>query len=207
MNSFGYGGTNAHVILEAAEDYPNDTKHICSLNVQACNGEVIGELPHEVAEGSIETCYHATTRTTIAPGRTEAELTTHVNGHWNQQHRSLKPSTSITMTKPRLFPFSHNHEGGIAKLAANFKRFIADNLHNTDESLDSLAFTLSDRRSFLKSRSCVAASTCDELVDRLESIATGSDRAQEYTEQPKLCFVFTGMAVTTMFASFTRMIV
>ncbi|KFY43786.1 hypothetical protein V495_03781 [Pseudogymnoascus sp. VKM F-4514 (FW-929)] len=176
VNSFGYGGTNAHVILEAAEEYLNSTEHICSL---ACKGEV---------------CSQATTQTIIAPEpSSEAELTTNTDDLSILQQRRLKPSSTINITKPRLFPFSHDHEGGIAKLAANFKRFVSDNLHsNTDEFLDSLAFTLSDRRSFLGFRSSVAASTCDELVDRLEEIATGSDRAQKYAEQPKICLVFTG---------------
>ncbi|KAK2761661.1 Type I Iterative PKS [Arachnomyces sp. PD_36] len=196
VNSFGYGGTNAHVILEAAEDYLDGRGHIRSLDIGACKGEVIGRLPDEVAEGTTEPSSHAAARATIAPDRSGGELATHVNDHPIQQHsqqpRSLKPSSTINITKSRLFPFSHNHEGEIAKLAANLKRFISDNLHNTDESLDSLAFTLSDRRSFLDFRSCVAASTLDELVDRLENIATGSERAQKYAGQPKLCFVFTG---------------
>lgn len=194
VNSFGYGGTNAHVILEAAEDYLDSTKHICSPDIRACKGEV---------------CSHAATRTMIAPDRSsEAEVTTPVNDHSIIQHGSPKPASTINITKPRLFPFSHNHEGGIAKLAANFKRFISDNLHNdADESLDSLAFTLSDRRSFLEFRSSVAASTRDELVDKLENIAMGSDRAQKHDEQLKICFVFTGMTMTMMCANFTRMIV
>jgi emericellamide synthase (highly reducing iterative type I polyketide synthase) len=185
VNSFGYGGTNAHVILESAEDYLNSMKNICSL---ACKGGV---------------CSHATTQTIIAPDLPpEAEPTTHTNDFSTLQHRRLKTSSTINITKPRLFPFSHNHEGGIAKLAASFKRFVSDNLHsNTDEFLDSLAFTLSDRRSFLGFRSSVAASTCDELVDRLEEIATGSDRAQKYAEQPKICFVFTGMTIRMMYAN------
>lgn len=165
VNSFGYGGTNAHVIVEAVGDYLDNIKHISSLNIRTCEGEVNGKLPHEVAE---------------------------VTGTRSESTRNI--------TKSRLFPLSHNQEGGIAKLAANFKRFISDNLDNTDESLDSFALTLSDRRSFLTFRSCVAASTRDELLDRLENIATGSDRAQKYNEQPKLCFAFTGMALTTRYA-------
>lgn len=193
VNSFGYGGTNAHVILESAEDYLNSTKNIFSQDSQACKGEE---------------CHHATTQAKIAPDLSpEAELT-HTNDLSTLQHKSLKTSSTRNTAKPRLFPFSHDHEGGIAKLAANFKRFVSDNLHsNTDEFLDSLAFTLSDRRSFLGFRSSVAASTRDELVDRLEKIATGSDRAQKFAEQPKICFVFTGMTMSMMNANFSYIII
>ncbi|KAL4893541.1 hypothetical protein BDV59DRAFT_207648 [Aspergillus ambiguus] len=151
VNSFGYGGTNAHVILEATDEYLDDTIHERSL----------------------------------MEGRTQ------VNGHSLHQ-TSLSHSTAINSSKARLFPFSHSHEGGVAKLAANFKRFISDNLLDTDESMDSLAFTLSHRRSFLEFRFCVTACSRDELVEELEKIAMGSDRLQRYDRELKLCFAFTG---------------
>lgn len=174
VNSFGYGGTNAHVILEAADDYLDNTmliRHLC---------EDIGDSPHIVPPVA-ETCGYMTTP--------------HINGHSVQQ-TSLEPSSTINISKPRLFPFSHNHKGGIAALAANFKRHISNSLLDTDESMDSLAFTLSDRRSSLDFRFCVTACSREELLESLEKIATGSDQAQKYDELLELCFVFTGMTTT-----------
>ncbi|KAJ5537068.1 KR domain-containing protein [Penicillium frequentans] len=146
VNSFGYGGTNAHVILEAADEYLDNVKHTRSLDLRA------------------QTCKTLT----------------------------LGPSSTANVAKPRLFPFSHHHDAGVAARAANIKRFILDTLDNTNEALDSLAYTLSERRSSLKVRFCVAASTRDELVDGLTNVATGSDRATKHAEDLKLCFVFTG---------------
>lgn len=154
VNSFGYGGTNAHVILDAADDYLNDTKHMCPpVDIRAFGGKVNGDLAHEVAEVT-ETSSLA--MTIIVSDPTEAEpTTTHIHGHSTLQHRrSLKASPTKAMTRPRLFPLSHDQEGGVAKLAANFKRFILDKLPDTNESLDSLAFTLSDRRSVHRFRWC-----------------------------------------------------
>jgi acyl transferase domain-containing protein len=110
-----------------------------------------------------------------------------------QKHGAMNDSSATSAQNPRLFPFSHNHQGGIAKLAVNLKRFISDNLHDTDELLDSLAFTLSDRRSLLDFRSCVTAVTREELTIKLEDIATGSVSAHKPSQNSKLCFAFTGM--------------
>ncbi|KAM4060705.1 KR domain-containing protein [Hirsutella rhossiliensis] len=146
VNSFGYGGTNAHVILEAADDYLDIAKPAHPPDPRASMGE----------------------------------------------HLTLGPSSTANVAKQRLFPFSHHHDGGVGALAANIKRFIADTLDDTNDALDSLAYTLSTRRSSLKVRFCVAASTCDELVDGLTNITTGSERATNHAEDLKLCFIFTG---------------
>ncbi|KAJ6443698.1 efflux pump antibiotic resistance protein [Purpureocillium lavendulum] len=146
VNSFGYGGTNAHVILEAADDYLQDLTQTLALHYRDHVTELL----------------------------------------------AFEDSPGTNVARPRLFAFSHHYEGGVATLAANTKRFILDTLDDTNDALDSLAYTLSDKRSFLKFRFCVAASTRDELVDNLTQIATGSDRATKCTDGLKLCFVFTG---------------
>ncbi|KAJ5771719.1 hypothetical protein N7520_002248 [Penicillium odoratum] len=177
VNSFGYGGTNAHVILEAADDYLENLDNTMRRR-PLC--EDIGGSPVIVPQV-----------TETSPDRTEAERTTQINGHLVQQ-TSLKLSSTTSISKPRLFPFSHNNKGGVAALAADFKRHISNSLLDTDESMDSLAFTLSDRRSSLDFRFCVTACSRDELLESLEKIATGSDQAQKYDELLELCFVFTG---------------
>ncbi|UNI18759.1 putative PKS/NRPS-like protein biosynthetic cluster [Purpureocillium takamizusanense] len=146
VNSFGYGGTNAHVILEATDGYLDDKKQILALKSRANTGEPM----------------------------------------------TFGSSSTTNARRARLFAFSHHHEGGVATLAANTKRFILDTLDDTNRALDSLAHTLSDRRSSLKFRFCVAASTRDELVDSLAQVATGSDRAMKSAGDLRICFVFTG---------------
>jgi acyl transferase domain-containing protein len=149
VNSFGYGGTNAHTILDAAEEYFNNARQVVALH------------PRTKAE----------------------ELPT----FWS--------SSKTDAARLRLFSFSHHHESSIAILAANTKRFIVDTLDDNNEALDRMAYTLSDRRSSLRFRFCIAASTRDELVDSLTQIATGSDRATKRVDDLKLCFVFTGMSI------------
>lgn len=175
VNSFGYGGTNAHVILEAASDYLGNTTLERSLNGKVRNDQVNGDS------------------NTAAVSQTNAEHTPCPDGQSMQKHGAMNGSSATSAQNPRLFPFSHNHQGGIAKLAVNLKRFISDNLHDTDELLDSLAFTLSDRRSLLDFRSCVTAVTREELTIKLEDIATGSVSAHKPSQNSKLCFAFTGM--------------
>jgi acyl transferase domain-containing protein len=173
VNSFGYGGTNAHVILEAASDYLGNTSTLeRSLNGKVCNDQVNGG------------------NNTAAVSQINAEQTPFPDSPSTQKHGAMNGSSA---TSPRLFPFSHNHQGGIAKLAVNLKRFISDDLYETEELLDRLAFTLSDRRSLLDFRSCVSAVTRDELTIKLEDIATGSVSAHKPSQNSKLCFAFTGM--------------
>jgi acyl transferase domain-containing protein len=134
VNSFGYGGTNAHLIVEAVDKSSN---------------------------------------------------------HDSKGRNKAIPGPATKTGTPRLFVLSHDHEGEIGKLAANLKQFVSDN-DSTDQFLDGLAYTLSERRSFLDYRSFIYSSTGEELIDGLEDLANGSTREQRSSEAPALCLAFTG---------------
>ncbi|KAH9204906.1 polyketide synthase, partial [Leptodontidium sp. 2 PMI_412] len=137
VNSFGYGGTNAHVILEAPEDY-------------------LASVP----DASIHQAH---------PLRAETKL-----------------------GKRRLFIFTHGDERGMSRMATDLKRYLSQvNLHEI-QLMDSLAYTLSTRRSRLAFRLAVGATNSAGLIDALDSIAKGSLRPTRALEDPKICFAFTG---------------
>jgi acyl transferase domain-containing protein len=165
VNSFGYGGTNAHVVLEGVEDYLKSIGNLPSLN----------SIPFGALGGS-------------------GKL---IDNSLVGKHGIVEPWSLTDSARPSLFVLSHDHDGEIEKLAANIKRFVSDHESSeVDELLDSLAFTLSDRRTFLEFRSSITASTRDELVDGLEKLANGYKRLQRYNEPSRLCFAFTGMQAT-----------
>ncbi|PVI01286.1 polyketide synthase [Periconia macrospinosa] len=123
INSFGYGGTNGHAIIEAANQYSG--------------------------------------------------------------YSSRQPASHL-----QLFVFSHASGSGIGETASNLARFIK-NQNKSHSALSSLAFTLS-RRSMLKYRSFVTASTEEELLDGLQKQIVGDKRALTHVATLRVCFVFTG---------------
>src|ERR1700760_2421714 len=171
VNSFGVGGTIAHVIVEAADDYFKSIKHTRSQGRKNSYHESKKNTLSKSHKGTPTTInFHGVTSgPKNVPNGTKDERTPQIEDHSGQQYKSSESSPSADISKPRLFGLSHDDEGELSRLAANLRQFIYEkNLDESDTFLDSLAFTLSERRSFLEFRSFVTASTIDELVDGLE---------------------------------------
>lgn len=148
INGFGYGGTNAHVIIDDAYHY---------LLARGLRGNHKTRIPSSAI----------------------------TNGHTTQE----------PLSQLRLFPLSASDTTALTNGAKALARYVESfsKETNADDFLESLSYTLSNRRSKLEFRHCIVAATEKELVDKLNTpISQPSRFTKGVDSAPQLAFIFTG---------------
>lgn len=165
LNSFGYGGTNAHVILEPAP--------AVDLNGSAADGDSTSAVKTNGIHDDLES--KAVNYTADGAQQTNGDGT----------HASLE---KVAQANPQLFVLSATSEKSLLEAAKNVQSWIS-NKASGEDYLSDLAYTLNVRRSLLPLRLSVVASTPDELVSALEP---KSLRISKLPHSVSVAFVFTG---------------
>lgn len=195
INSFGYGGSNAHVILDDTQSYLTERgldgthytqRYAASRKANGTRGGVDGVNGINGVK-DVDGVHGANG----------------VNGHSALQ-------TTITTLSPLLFTISAQDKGGIARVANALKTYLVDKKKSLGPSqqpfLRDLAFTLNTRRSHLQWKTFCVASSLDELISALEysSSSSPSPAAPEKdpspppppprlsSRPPRIAFIFTG---------------
>ena len=167
INSFGYGGSNAHCIIDDAYNY---------LKLRGLHGKT-----NSVSESTL-----------AYPDSNEDTDSGHGTMSASPASESSDFFPSSTSRRPRLFVFSSHEQGtlqGLVKIYADYlgDKSVKDSIA-ANEFMANLAFTLGNRRTSFAWRISVAASTIPELT------ATLSERvkANRAGKAPKTVFIFTG---------------
>lgn len=170
MNSLGYGGTNAHIILESANTLINRPNGFTNETVRGrANGSV-----HGFADGSARGLANGSVH-----GLANGSVCEYANGQNGRRS-----------DKWRVFTFSAKDEEAVHDTIANTSSYLESRKDIVDEAfLDNLAYTLGQRRSAFRWVQAFPASSVDDLMNALRG---GKRVSTRRAEAPRIGFVFTG---------------
>ena len=178
INSFGYGGTNAHAILEDARGYLRS--HGVLGNTMATFSNT-AEAESIYRHGSVNGYPNGYTN-----GYAEHSTQDVSNGHAN----NLSLNSAANTPRAQVFLLSAFEESTGKQQTTSLLQYLRKRLDRADQQfLADLAFTLGERRSRLPWKSAVTASTIEQLIDELENPALKFSRS---SIEPALAYVFTG---------------
>jgi len=206
VNSFGFGGSNAHAIVDSVESFRHNTGSYVHANAQADghpNGATNGlstELSSTLANGHAHTNGVTNGHTN---GHTNAVTNGHSNGHPNghvnrDTNGLINGSESVSSrdswepvdppiipsTSPQLLVFSASHEASLDRSVAQYEDYLAHNA--SPANIANLAYTLGARREHMAHRAYyVTGHDGKPVLPVSRPVKVGKT-------VPELSFVFTG---------------
>lgn len=177
INSFGYGGTNAHCILDDAHNYLTSRGLIGRHNT-ALSPPTISESSGSDTNSVLDTPSSVSTPTSDEGTKLS--------------HSSVSSALSdvIRQDTPRLFVWSSHEQNGINRMATSLASYLSEQGSKKDPILlKRLAYTLSNRRSRLSWTSFVVANSINTAIGALSSPARPLRPA---SKAPSALFIFTG---------------
>uniref|UniRef100_A0A8H7KF45 Carrier domain-containing protein n=1 Tax=Bionectria ochroleuca TaxID=29856 RepID=A0A8H7KF45_BIOOC len=169
INNFGYGGTNAHIILEDAASW------ISRIPDKSChtNGSSNGHLNGHLNEHSNFNNHSAS----------------HSNGVWETDGQNNPNGPS------KILLLSGKDEQACQKMVSNLTEFLSDNklsTSQTEEFLESLAYTLGQRRTRFPWTAAHPIPITDGIDEVIQILQSPKFKPTRSSGRPRIGMVFTG---------------
>ncbi|OBR04783.1 Beta-ketoacyl synthase domain-containing protein [Colletotrichum higginsianum IMI 349063] len=180
INSFGYGGTNAHCILDDAYHYLKANGLTGNHNVQVADG-----ASPTLSDDSGVSLVEGVDRLTMLEGGGGDLSDYRLDAH------------AFSSPKPQLLTWSSHDQAGIGRTSTAYASYLASKLGSDEkerqapEVFERLVNTLTTRRSRLPWKSFAIASSCKQAVSALEEPVAEPVRSAN-GKKVRLAFVFTG---------------
>ncbi|KAI1100340.1 putative polyketide synthase [Jackrogersella minutella] len=188
INSFGYGGTNGHCVLDDAYHYLKARGLSGNHNVQVFNGS----SPASRADSGVDTATGSDIMSQLSDGTKQWKSLQDFLG--GRLESSLPPA-------PKLLVWSSHDQAGVSRTTSDYSAYLNTKLKESSTEvlqedfdrklLHKLAHTLAGRRSVLPWKSFTIAASCKEVCAELET-PVKPVRSNNSKTVPTLAFVFTG---------------
>lgn len=176
INSFGYGGTNSHAILEQATSFlksrglSGNTMKTLSISSHDANGRVSNQTNGHIDPSRVNGINHK------------------IENDFFPDNIRVKGSTN--RKNARIFTISAFDEAAGKAQARRLSQYVRDRLdHADDYFMADLAYSLGERRSKLPYKFSANATSAKQLIESLDNSAVQFTRTKNI---PGLAFVFTG---------------
>lgn len=194
INSFGFGGTNAHVILDEAGWYLSERglsgNHCSAPYTTGRNNKSPGFGSHDSSteeDGSSDGQGSPRSEGSVDSGETSETLTTSVPS------RASSPTTDeLSQVGPKMgFPVSCGDKANFAVFVQRLISYLQNPGGHSPGHLRDFAHTLSARSSALKWRTYFVDNSASGLIEQLKK-AKAEDLVQASLKPTNICFVFGG---------------
>ena len=180
VNCFGFGGTNAHGILDDARTF------LQQRGLSAHHNTTDPPPDHPSDDGP-------RVKSESTAGSTSPDAAS-MNSSWDDLASQSSTSTIDSFPGPYLFPFSAQHRDGIAQLTSAHISHLNRHASSNPDLLREYSYTLTTRRSALDYKGFVIAKSIPELTQKMAKLTQNkSNMARSGLAKPfRPAFIFCG---------------